>query len=207
MEGKQVKSKQRVTDHGEVFTAEREVKAMVDLVWKELDRGSADKLMTATFLEPSCGSGNFLIEILRRKIDLLKKTKKDKAEYRFYLVMIAGSLYGVELLPDNAQECRERLLAEFQKAYPKKEAVYERLMKSIAFVISQNIICGDALTYTTPEGEPILFTHWVGTGMPKITANYFDYGELTNKKMGKMSLFAEHTVKDSVTKHYLELSE
>ena len=207
MEGKQVKSKQRVADHGEVFTAEREVKAMVDLVWKELDRGSADKLMTATFLEPSCGSGNFLIEILRRKIDLLKKTKKDKAEYRFYLVMIAGSLYGVELLPDNAQDCRERLLAEIQKAYPKKEDVYERLMKSIEFVISQNIICGDALTYTTPEGEPILFTHWVGTGMPKITANYFDYGELTNKKMGKMSLFAEHTVKDSVTKHYLELSE
>ena len=207
MEGKQVKSKQRVADHGEVFTAEREVKAMVDLVWKELDKGSADKLMTATFLEPSCGSGNFLIEILRRKIDVLKKTKKDKAEYRFYLVMIAGSLYGVELLPDNAQECRERLFAEFQKAYPKREAVYKRLMKSIAFVISQNIICGDALTYTTPEGEPILFTHWVGTGMPKITANYFDYGELTNKKMGTMSLFAEQTVKDSVTKHYLELAE
>ena len=80
MEGKQVKSKQRVADHGEVFTAEREVKAMVDLVWKELDKGSADKLMTTTFLEPSCGSGNFLIEILRRKIDVLKKTKKDKAE-------------------------------------------------------------------------------------------------------------------------------
>jgi len=74
MEGRQLKSKKRVADHGEVFTNEREVKAMVDLVWKELEKGTVDKVLTATFLEPSCGSGNFLIEILQRKIALLKKT-------------------------------------------------------------------------------------------------------------------------------------
>lgn len=75
----QVKSKQRVADHGEVFTNEREVKAMLDLVWKNLEQGTTDKILTATFLEPSCGSGNFLIEILRRKLALLKEMKKEKA--------------------------------------------------------------------------------------------------------------------------------
>ena len=205
MEGRQVKSKKRVADHGEVFTNEREVKAMVDMVWKNLEQGTADRILTATFLDPSCGSGNFLIEILQRKIALLKKTKKNKSDYGFYLVLVAGSLYGVELLPDNTQECRERLLTEFKKSYPKKEADYEMLMRSISFIISQNIICGDALSYTTPEGEPIVFTHWSGLSDRKIVANYFDYGELSKKEQSMASLFAEYTVKEPVIRHYLEL--
>ena len=178
---------------------------MVDMVWKNLEQGTADRILTATFLEPSCGSGNFLIEILQRKIALLKKTKKNKSDYGFYLVLVAGSLYGVELLPDNTQECRERLLTEFKKSYPKKEADYEMLMRSISFIISQNIICGDALSYTTPEGEPIVFTHWSGLSDKKIVANYFDYGELSKKEQGMASLFAEYTVKEPVIRHYLEL--
>ncbi|MFJ1330979.1 hypothetical protein [Capnocytophaga canimorsus] len=210
MEGRQVKSKQRVADHGEVFTNEREVKAMVDLVWKNLEQGTTDKVLTATFLEPSCGSGNFLIEILRRKISLLKAIQKNKLDYDFSLVLVAGSLYGVELLPDNTQECRERLFAEFQKSYPQKfierNEDHQKLMKSVQFIISQNIICGDALSYTTPEGEPILFTHWSGLlSTREIIANYFDYGEKANVKGGMLSLFAEQTVKAPITKHFLEL--
>lgn len=205
MEDRQVKSKKRVADHGEVFTNAREVKAMVDLVWKNLEKGTAEGILTATFLEPSCGSGNFLIDILQRKIALLKKTKKNKLDFGFYLVLIAGSLYGVELLADNAEECRKRLLREFQKSYPKKEADYERLMRSIAFVISQNIICGDALNYTTPKGEAIVFTHWAGIHDRKIVSNYFDYGELTNKERGMGSLFAEYTLKGPVIQHYLDI--
>lgn len=194
-----------MSDHGEVFTNEREVKAMVSLVWKELEKGTTDKVLIATFLESSCGSGNFLIEILRRKIALLKKTKKNKSDLGFYLVLVAGSLYGVELLSDNVQECRKRLFTEFKKSYPQKETDYKRLMRSIAFIISQNIICGDALSYTTPEGEPIVFTHWSGLGDKKIVANYFDYGELSKKEQGTASLFAEYTVREPVIKHYLEL--
>ncbi|MDO4763390.1 MAG: hypothetical protein Q4A00_03295 [Flavobacteriaceae bacterium] len=210
MEGKQVKSKQRVADHGEVFTNEREVKAMVDLVWKNLEQGTTDKLLTATFLEPSCGSGNFLIEILQRKLQVLKTTKKNKLDYDFYLVLVAGSLYGVELLSDNTQECRERLFTEFQKSYPKKfierNEDHQKLMKSVKFIISQNIICGDALNYTTPEGDPILFTHWSGIKSTReIVTNYFDYGEKANVKEGMLSLFAETTVKEPITKHFLEL--
>lgn len=206
----QVKSKQRVADHGEVFTNEREVKAMVDLVWKNLEQGTTDKILTATFLEPSCGSGNFLIEILRRKLALLQETKKEKANYDFYLVLVMSSLYGVELLQDNAEECRERLFVEVQKSYPKKfitqEELHDRLIKSIRFVISQNIICGNALDYTTPSGDPIIFTHWAGSlETREITMNYFDYGFLSDKKEGMLSLFSDLSVQEPRTLHYLDL--
>ena len=208
MEGKQVKSKQRVADHGEVFTNPREVKAMVDLVWKNIQKGTDDKILTATFLEPSCGNVNFLIEILQRKLRLLNTSKKSKLNYDFYLVLVAGSLYGVELLPDNAQECRERLFAEFLNSYPKKkierEEDHQKLMNSIKYIISQNIICGNALNYTTVDGEPILFTHWTGIDSTKeIIANYFDYGEKANVKDGMLSLFAEQTVSEPLKKHFL----
>lgn len=208
----QVKSKQRVADHGEVFTNEREVKAMLDLVWKNLEKGTIDKILTATFLEPSCGSGNFLIEILRRKLNLLIDTHKEKSLFDFNLVRLVGSIYGVELLPDNAEECRTRLLAEIKKYYPKKfiirEADYDKLMASIRFVISQNIICGNALDYTTEEGKPIIFTHWAGSlDKRTITMNYFDYGYLTDKKEGMMSLFADQTIRPSKELHYTDLGQ
>lgn len=207
----QVKSKQRVADHGEVFTNEREVNAMLDLVWKNLEQGTTDKILTATFLEPSCGSGNFLIEILRRKLALLKACKKGKFEYDFYLVLVTSSLYGVELLPDNAQECRERLFEEIKKSYPKKyitrEEDYEKLMASIFFVISQNIVCGNALDYTTANGDPIIFTDWKPTSQAgEITMNYFDYGFLSDVKNGMQSLFSDQIIKEPQTKNYLELS-
>lgn len=208
----QVKSKQRVADHGEVFTNEREVKAMLDLVWKNLEQGTTDKILTATFLEPSCGSGNFLIEILRRKLALLKEMKKEKANYDFYLILVVSSLYGVELLQDNAEECQERLFTEIQKSYPKKfitrENDHDRLMASIRFVISQNIICGNALDYTTPSGDPIIFTHWAGSlETREVTMNFFDYGFLSDKKAGMLSLFSEQSIKDPQTLHYLDLGQ
>src|SRR5690606_23689197 len=117
----------------------------------------------ATFLEPACGSGNFLIEILRRKLKVLHdKYSKSKTEFDANLVKAVCSIYGVELLPDNTEECRERLFSAVQKSYPnkfkKEEQTYQQLMKSIKYVLSKNIICGDALNYTTQEGEPILFT-------------------------------------------------
>ena len=102
----QTKSKQRVADHGEVFTADREVKAMCDLVKQETER------IESRFLEPACGSGNFLAEILTRKLAVVKaRYGKSPADYEKYAVLAVTSLYGVELLPDNAAECRERLFS------------------------------------------------------------------------------------------------
>ena len=154
---KQIKSKDRVVDHGEVFTNEREVKAMVDLVWKNLVEKDADKPLTATFLEPSCGTGNFLIEILNRKISLLKETNYN---FGLYMVLIAGSLYGIELLTDNVEECRERLMNCFKDNIPNSTDNYDDLMKSIEFIINNNIINGNTLEYSTLKGKPIEFVKW-----------------------------------------------
>ena len=101
---KQVKSKERVADRGEVFTAEREVKAMCDLVKDETER------IDSRFLEPACGDGNFLAEILRRKLAVVKnKYRKSTYDYEMYSVLAVTSIYGVDIMLDNVQDCRERL--------------------------------------------------------------------------------------------------
>lgn len=120
----QVKSRQRVADHGEVFTAEREVKAMLNLLPNEIWQKINSK-----FLEPACGNGNFLAEILARKLDMIlqmlqsKKIKKThwQFNYEYYAIQSISSIYGIEILPDNCLECRERLLNLFiEQALSKK---------------------------------------------------------------------------------------
>ena len=98
----QIKSRQRVADHGEVFTNPREVNAMLDLVRDESFR------LDSRFLEPACGDGNFLIEILRRKLSLLQDIKS-QTEWEFKSLIAVGSCYGIDILPDNAELCRTRL--------------------------------------------------------------------------------------------------
>lgn len=106
---KQIKSKERVSQHGEVFTAEREVNAMLDLVAQETER------IESRFLEPACGDGNFLIEILRRKLAVCRKRVEAKQytqlQYERNAVLAVSSIYGIELLRDNAEACRKRLFS------------------------------------------------------------------------------------------------
>ena len=153
----QVKSKKRVADHGEVFTSDREVNAMLDLVKQETER------IDSRFLEPACGDGNFLAEILRRKLKIVKnRYKKSPSDYEKYAVLAVTSIYGVELLPDNAEECRKRLFEIFDKEYKancKKEA-NDECREAVSFILRRNILCGDALTLKTIEGEPIIFSEW-----------------------------------------------
>jgi len=115
---KQVKSKQRVADHGEVFTAQREVDAMLDLVKQETER------IDSRFLEPACGTGNFLKTILQRKLNVVKsKYKKSQIEYERYAFLAVSSIYGIDLLADNVEECRHTLLghaiSEYRSLYKK----------------------------------------------------------------------------------------
>ena len=148
----QIKSRQRVADHGEVFTNPREVNAMLDLVRDESFR------LDSRFLEPACGDGNFLIEILRRKLSLLKDIKS-QTEREFKSLIAVGSCYGIDILPDNAEACRERLFAEVMSQMDKKDysGGYEG---SLRYMLQKNIVCGDALTYRTTEGKPITFCEW-----------------------------------------------
>jgi hypothetical protein len=154
---KQVKSKKRVADHGEVFTAEREVNAMLDLVKQETER------IDSRFLEPACGDGNFLAEILRRKLAVVKKIyRRSPSDYEKYAVVAISSIYGVELLPDNVERCCERLFEIWDKEYTtncKKDA-NEECRDAVRFILKRNILCGDALTLKDEKGEPIIFSAW-----------------------------------------------
>ena len=154
---KQVKSKQRVVNHGEVFTADREVKAMCDLVKPETER------IESRFLEPACGNGNFLAEVLSRKLSVVKsRYKKSPTDYERYSFLAVSSLYGVDILEDNARECRERLYALWKKQYRSvmKKQINEECCNAIRFVIEKNILCGDALTLQKLDGTPIIFPEW-----------------------------------------------
>lgn len=163
MPSKQVKSKQRVADHGEVFTSEREVNAMLDLVKQETER------IDSRFLEPACGDGNFLAEILRRKLAVVKKKyKKSPLDYEKNAVLAAGSIYGVDILQDNVNACRTRLFEIWDKEYNAvcKKEVNQDCRDAVRFILSRNIVCGNALSLMKVDafgwdtGEPIVFSEW-----------------------------------------------
>ncbi|MGN1052343.1 MAG: restriction endonuclease subunit M, partial [Candidatus Scatosoma sp.] len=162
-ENSQIKSKKRVSERGEVFTAEREVKAMCDLVAQECDR------IDSRFLEPACGNGNFLAEILTRKLATVKKLyKSNPYDYERYSVLAITSIYGVDIMQDNVQECRERLFALWNKGYKAvcKKATNDETCEAVQYVLSKNILCGNALTLMCVDENqkdtdtPIIFPEW-----------------------------------------------
>ena len=153
----QVKSRQRVADHGEVFTSEREVNAMLDLVKDQTER------IDSRFLEPACGNGNFLIEVLRRKLNAVeRKYGKSQLEFERYSIIAVGSLYGIDLLMDNVVDCRNRLFSLFNTTYFKlfKKKSKGECRKTITFILKKNILCGNALTLKNHKNEPLVFSKW-----------------------------------------------
>ena len=160
---KQVKSKERVAEHGEVFTAEREVKAMCDLVSNMCEDYSK------RFLEPACGDGNFLAEILSRKLVNIKKNyKRSSYDFERFSVFAVSSIYGVELLMDNVIECRKRLYTIWDKEYKNvcKKDCNEQTREAVKYILGKNILCGNALTLMCVDenqqdtDDPIIFPEW-----------------------------------------------
>lgn len=181
----QTKSKQRVTDHGEVFTAEREVKAMCDLVKQETER------IESRFLEPACGNGNFLAEVLSRKLAVVRsRYGKSPADYEKYAVLAISSLYGVELLQDNATECRARLFVLWDEAYTanNRQATDDQCREAVRFILEKNILCGDALTLRQADGSPIIFAEWSLVTGNQIKRRDFALDELLNGHSEQMTL-------------------
>lgn len=159
----QVKSRERVQAHGEVFTNEREVNAILDMVKQETER------IDSRFLEPACGNGNFLAEVLRRKLAVVQsRYRKSLPDYERYVFVAVGSLYGIDILDDNAQECRERLYSMVEDAYLTvcRNKPTAGFLDAIRFVIEKNILCGNALSLKTVDEngedtqEPIIFCEW-----------------------------------------------
>jgi len=176
----QVVSKQRVADHGEVYTHPREVNAMLDLVKQETER------IDSRFLEPACGTGNFLVEILARKLAVIKgKYGKSQLEYERYAIVAVGSIYGIELLADNVTACQQRLFDLFDKQYSQlyKSDCKPACRDSIRFILSRNILHGDALTLQT-AGEPvqpIVFSQWSAMSGSLIKRRDFKFAHLIDR--------------------------
>ena len=166
---RQIKSRERVAERGEVFTAEREVNAMLDLVKQETER------IDSRFLEPACGTGNFLVEILRRKLDVVcRMYQRQLAQVHLQSVIAVSSIYGIDIMVDNVEECRQRLMGILCEWYPKAvgggEAPAE-LQDVWRYLLERNILWGDALTLCRPvaedasfverrDAEPITFSEW-----------------------------------------------
>lgn len=174
----QVKSKQRVADHGEVLTGKREVNAMLDLVKSETER------IDSRFLEPACGTGNFLAEILERKLRVVEaRYRRSQLEYERNAVLAVSSIYGIDILEDNILECRKRLFGVFDWAYTGlyKKTAKNQCRNAIKYILECNIICGDALSLRTVEETPmpIVFSEWALVSGSKFKRRDFAFHDLT----------------------------
>ena len=171
----QVVSRQRVIDHGEVYTAEREVNAMMNLVKNEAER------IDARFLEPACGTGNFLVEVLRRKLKTVhSKYSKDKFDLEQYTLLALSSIYGIDLLLDNVVQCRERLLDLTTN-------LSDQGKKAATYILSKNIVCGDALSL-----KGIVLTEWSPVGAGKVKRRDFAFHELVAQaSITELPLFSD----------------
>lgn len=181
-----VRSKQRVADHGEVFTPAWMVEAMLDLVKEETER------IDSRFLEPACGSGNFLVQVLKRKLAAVEvKFGRSAFEKQHYALLGLMCIYGIELLDDNIAECRQNLLEIFAQYLGLTGD--DDLFRAAAFVLGQNLIHGDALTMRTTDGEPIVFAEWGYLGKGRFQRRDFRLDVLTQSAAFSQegTLFAE----------------
>jgi hypothetical protein len=180
-----VKSKERIADHGEVFTPAWMVEAMLDLVKGETER------IDSRFLEPACGSGNFLVQILRRKLVAVElKYGKSDFERRHYALFALMCIYGIELLTDNISECRANLLEILAEYLNLDES--DELFRAASYVLSQNLVHGNALTMRTHDGQAIIFAEWGYVGKGKFQRRDFRLDTLTQSSAfsAEGSLFA-----------------
>jgi hypothetical protein len=177
-----IKSRQRVSDHGEVFTPSWMVEDMLNLVQSETER------IDSRFLEPACGSGNFLKNVLTRKFQTVQqKYSKSDFEKRHNALFALMCIYGIELLKDNVEECRTTLLAKFINFLSLEKD--DKFIKAADKVLQANIIQGDALTLTTTEGKPIEFPEWGYLGNGKFQRRDFRYDSLTQRSGINGTLF------------------
>lgn len=184
----QVKSRQRVTDHGEVFTAPREVNAMLDLVKPETER------IDSRFLEPACGDGNFLVEILRRKLVVVKrKYKRSHLDYEKNSILAITSIYGVDILKDNVEACRDRLFEIWNNEYTEicKKDANDESREAVKFILERNILCGDALTMRANDGGPIIFSEWAFITGSNLQRSEYRLDKLLDEKPVIKNLFGE----------------
>ena len=210
-----VKSKQRTVEFGEVFTSKKIVDSMIDLI----DEGKLS--IESRFLEPACGNGNFLYEILEKKLKSVEdKYKKDQSDYERYSILAVSSIYGIDILRDNVLECRKRLLNLYIEKYKNnfKDKVNDKSILSISYILDHNIIVGDALSLKISDksNKPIIFSEWtfVNTSMVKrrdyTLANLIEYRPFESDTLfsdaGEQVVIPK-TIKEYPLVHYLDFKK
>ncbi len=203
----QIKSRERVSAHGEVFTNPREVNAMLDLVKPETER------VDSRFLEPACGDGNFLVEILRRKLAVcearVREGRYTRRQYEHDAVWAVSSIYGIEILSDNVAACRERLLRCFTDRYSAlfKSGCDPACVETVRYLLSRNIIHGNALTYRRadrPE-EWIRISEWSFIGGDRVNRRDYEFSYLVGEYGGD-GLFSDSPAETFAPVHFLKIN-
>ena len=208
----QVVSKKRVTDHGEVYTDKREVNAMLDLVKQETER------IDSRFLEPACGTGNFLTKILERKLRVVEdRYGKSQLDYERYTILAVSSIYGIDILEDNIKQCRHRLYGIFEWNYARlfKDRAKNKCREAVRFILECNIIWGDALSLKTvgDNPRPIVFAEWSPVNGSMLKRRDYMMSFLVEKQH-QMLLFSDEgnladinePVKEYPLTHFLEVA-
>jgi len=213
--GKQVVSRRRVADHGEVYTAKREVNAMLDLVKQETER------IDSRFLEPACGTGNFLTVILERKLRVVEaRYGKSQLDYERYAILAVSSIYGIDIQEDNVQQCRQRLFGIFDLNYLRlfKNKTNDSCRESVRYILERNIIQGDALSLKTggDNPKPIVFSEWSPVNGSMIKRRDFSFHTLVSHGETKeLPLFSDldeeafipEPVKEYSLIHFLRIAD
>lgn len=214
-EERQTVSRQRVADHGEVYTAKREVTGMLDLVDQETTR------IESRFLEPACGKGNFLTAILERKLGVVKsRYGNSQLEYERNSILAVSSLYGIDILEDNIAVCRERLFEVFDQEYSSAFRLTgtDECRNAVKYILGRNIIWGDALTLKTvgENPHPIVFSEWSPVNGSMLKRRDFTFDELLDQaEMREMPLFSDlgedvfipKPVKEYPLTHFLKVAD
>ena len=208
-----VKSKQRTVEFGEVFTSKEIVDSMINLI----DEGKLS--IESRFLEPACGNGNFLYEILDKKLKSVEdKYKKDQNDYERYSILSVSSIYGIDILNDNVLECRKRLLDLYIKRYTNlfKNKINNKSIESVGYILDNNIITGDALSLKISDKseKPIVFSEWsfINSTMIKrrdyTLANLIEYRPFESDTLfsdAGNQVVIPKTIKEYPLMHYLDL--
>jgi hypothetical protein len=211
----QVISKQRVADHGEVLTGKREVNAMLDWVKSETER------IDSRFLEPACGTGNFLTEILERKLCVVEaRYGKSQLDFERYAILAVSSIYGIDILEDNVQQCQHRLFGIFDLIYLRlfKNKTNDNCRESVRYILERNIIHGDALSLKTVGDTPmpIVFSEWSPVNGSLLKRRDFTFHGLLQHQMIKATplfsdlgeeVFIPTPEKEYPPTHFLEVGD
>lgn len=182
-------SRQRIIDHGEVFTPPGLVSDMLDLVAHECER------LESRFLEPACGDGNFLVEVLRRKLTTVsKRHPKNRQKWERDAILAISSLYGIDLLADNVLACRNRLLNHTAETHEArfKEPLPTEARQAATYILTRNIVQGDALTLLRPDNTPIVFSEWSPINGTMLKRRDFAYDHLIQQShTASLPLFSD----------------